>query len=72
MRAVLYRRTAAAINITTFLGLAGKVADRSVTCRPNSQMLALLADIPLSWQHNTNPDTVFLCWGLLTFTQFVF
>jgi hypothetical protein len=29
-------------------------------------------NIPLSWQHKTNPDTVFLCRGLPTFTQFVF
>jgi hypothetical protein len=44
----------------------------SATSWPDSQMLALLADIPLSWQHKTDPDSVFLCWGLLTFTQFVF
>ncbi len=52
--------------------LAGKVANMSATCWPDSQMSAFLANIPLSWQHKTNPDTVFLCRGLLTFTQFVF
>ncbi len=52
--------------------LAGKVANMSAICWPNSQMLALLADIPLSWRHKINPDTVFLCRGLPTFTQFVF
>ncbi len=52
--------------------LAGKVANMSATCRPDSQMSALLADIPLSWRHKTNPDTVFMCRGLPTFTQFVF
>jgi hypothetical protein len=37
------------INWSPSLGLAGKVADMLATCRPDSQMLALLADIPLSW-----------------------
>ncbi len=53
-------------DLRTFL--AGKAADMSATCRPDSQMSALLADIPLSWRHKTNPDTVFLCPGLPTFT----
>jgi hypothetical protein len=52
--------------------LAGKVADMSATCQPDSQMSAFLADIPLSWRHKTDPNTVFSCRGLRTFTQFVF
>ncbi len=52
--------------------LAWKVANMLVTCLPDSQMSALLADILLSWRHKTDPDTVFLCRGLPTFTQFVF
>ncbi len=52
--------------------LAGKVANMLATCWPDSQMFALLANTPLSWQHKTDPDTVFLCRGLPTFTQFVF
>jgi hypothetical protein len=31
------------------VSLAGNAGDMSATCRPNSQMLALLADISLSW-----------------------
>ncbi len=41
-----------------------------VTCCPDSQMLALLANISQSWRHKTNPDTVFLCRGLPIFTDF--
>jgi hypothetical protein len=32
----------------------------SATCCPDSQMSALLANISLSWQHKTDPDTIFL------------
>ena len=40
--------------------LAEKVADMSATCRLNSQMLAHFAQMPLSWQHNFDPDTFFV------------
>ena len=40
------------------------------TCCPDSQMLALLANISQSWRHKTSPDTVFLCRGLPIFTHF--
>ena len=43
----------------------------SATCCPNSQIWVLLANISLSWQHRTNPDTVFLCQGLPTFAPFL-
>ncbi len=39
--------------------LADKVADMSATCRPDSQMSALLAEMPLSRRHNFDPDTFF-------------
>jgi hypothetical protein len=39
------------------LFLAEKVANMSATCRPDSQMSAHLAKMPLSWQHNFDPDT---------------
>ncbi len=48
-------------------------AGMSATCRPYSQMPALLADRSLSWRHKTDPDRhIFLCWGLPTFTPFFF
>jgi hypothetical protein len=40
--------------------LSGNVGDMLATCLPDSQMSAFLANISLSWQHKTNPDTVFL------------
>ncbi len=43
--------------------LADKVADMSATCRPDSQMSALLAEMPLSRRHNFDPDT-FFCVGI--------
>jgi hypothetical protein len=43
------------------LFLAGKVANMLAICHPNSQMLAHLADMPLSWQRKIDPDTPFLC-----------
>jgi hypothetical protein len=43
--------------------LAEKVADMSATCRPDSQMSALLAKMPLSRRHNFDPDT-FFCVGI--------
>ena len=46
------------------MDLAGNVADMSATCRPDSQMLAHLADMPLLWRHKIDPDTTFLCLGL--------
>ncbi len=52
------------------LSLSGNVGNMSATCRPDSQMSALLADISLSWRYKTIPDTVFLCRGLPTFTPF--
>jgi hypothetical protein len=39
------------------VNLAEKVADMSATCRHNSQMSAHFAQMPLSWQHNYDPDT---------------
>jgi hypothetical protein len=48
-----------AILVTIVDSLAGNVGDISATCCPNSQMSALLVDILMSWQHKTNPDTVF-------------
>ncbi len=51
-------------------GLAGSVGNMSATCCPDSQMLALLAHISLSWRHKTDSDTVFLCRGMPTFTPF--
>ncbi len=51
--------------------LAGK--GMSATCRrhvPQTKISALLADISLSWRHKTDPDTVFPCRGLPTFTPF--
>ena len=55
-----------------FTCLAGKVAVMLVTCCPNSQMPAHLADISPSWQCKIDPDTPFLCLWLPTFTQFFF
>jgi hypothetical protein len=55
---------------TVPFGLAGNVANMLATCRPDRQMWALLANISLLWQHKSDPDTVFLCWGLPTFTPF--
>jgi hypothetical protein len=52
--------------------LAGNVANMSVTCGPDSQMLVLLADTALLCRHKTDPDTAFLCRGWLTFTPFFF
>ena len=52
--------------------LAGNVGGMSATCRDDSWMLALLADISLWWRHKTNPNTVFLCQGLPTFAPFHF
>ena len=49
--------------------LAGNVADMLATCRPDSLMLALLADMALS---QNDPDTTYLCWGWPTFTPFFF
>jgi hypothetical protein len=43
--------------------LAGNVADMSATCRPDSQMSALLADTALSCRHKIDPDTTFSCRG---------
>ncbi len=40
--------------------LAEKVAKMLATCCPGSQMSAHLAKIPLSWQHNFDPDTFFV------------
>ena len=61
--------TTAAVTATmTTSTLGGNVGNMLATCRPDSQMLALLANISLSRQHNTDLDTVFLCRGLLTFT----
>jgi hypothetical protein len=54
------------------LPLAGIVADMSATCRPNSQMLAHFADMPLLWRHKIDPNTTFLCRGWPTFTPFFF
>jgi hypothetical protein len=50
--------------------LAGNVGNMLATCPPDSQMLALWAKISLSRRHKTNPNTVFLCQGLPTFTPF--
>jgi hypothetical protein len=36
--------------------LADKVANMSATCCHDSQMLAHFAQMPLSWQHNFDPD----------------
>ena len=52
--------------------LAGNVADMSATCRHDSQMSALLANMALSCRHKTDPDTTFLCRGWPTFTPFFF
>ena len=46
-----------------FPTLAEKVADMSAACRLDSQMLALLAKMPLSRRHNFDPDT-FFCVGI--------
>jgi len=46
-----------------FIGLAGKVADMSATCRPDSQKSALLADSAKSCRHKFVPDT-FFCVGV--------
>jgi hypothetical protein len=54
------------------VSLAGNVADMLVTCRPDSQMSALLADSALLCQHKTDPDTAFLCREWPTFTPFFF
>ena len=48
------------------------VADMSATCRPDGQMSAHFADMPLSWRHKIDPDTTFLCRGWPTFTPFFF
>jgi hypothetical protein len=40
--------------------LAGKVADMSVTCRRNSQMLAHLAKMHLSWRHKIDPTQYYI------------
>ena len=45
--------------IASYIHLGGKVGDMLVTCRPNSQMSAYFADMPLSWQHKIDPDTTF-------------
>ncbi len=50
--------------------LAEKVSDMSATCRHNSQMSAHIAQMPLSWRHNFDPDTFFLCLDLPTSTKF--
>jgi hypothetical protein len=41
--------------------LAGKVANMLATCRPDSQMSTHLTDMPLSWGHKIDPNTLFLC-----------
>jgi hypothetical protein len=43
-----------------FISLAEKVADMSATCRPDSQMLADLAKMPLLWRHNLIPTHFFV------------
>jgi hypothetical protein len=48
--------------------LAGKVADMSATCRPDSQKSALLADSAKSCRHNFVPDTFFVS-GFADFLQ---
>ena len=48
--------------------LAGKVADMSATCRPDSQKSALLADLAKSCRHNFVPDTFFVS-GFADFLQ---
>jgi hypothetical protein len=53
-------------------GLAGNVANMSPTCRPDSQMSALLADMALPCRHKIDPDTTFSCRGWPTFTPFFF
>ena len=45
------------------VSLAEKFADMLATCRPDSQMSALLAEMPLSRRHNFDPDT-FFCVGI--------
>jgi hypothetical protein len=52
--------------------LAGNVADMSATCRPDSQMSALLADTAELCRHKIDPDTTFSCRGWPTFTPFFF
>jgi len=56
-------------NKTTVTVLAGKVANMSATCRPDSQKSALLANAAKSCRHKFVPDT-FLCRGLPTFSKF--
>jgi len=50
--------------------LAGNVGVMLATCRPDSQMSALLAGTALWRQHKTDPDTAFSCWGWPIFTPF--
>ena len=52
--------------------LSGNVADMSATCRPDSQMSALLADTALSCRRKIDPDTTFSCQGWPTCTPFFF
>jgi hypothetical protein len=39
--------------------MAEKVTDMSATCRPDSQMSSHFSQMPLSRQHNFDPDTFF-------------
>ncbi len=43
-----------------FSGLVEKVGNMSATCRPDSQISALLAEMPLLRRHNFDPDTFFV------------
>ena len=71
----LARSSGSVIDLSNFdvVLLAGNVPDMSATCRHDSQMSALLADImALSCRHKIDPDTTFLCRGWPTFTPFFF
>ena len=57
-------------NLYSRICLAEKVANMSATCCPDSQMLAHLVKMPLSWQHNFDPDTFCVCQDLPTSTTF--
>ncbi len=48
--------------------LAEKVSDILATCRPDSQMSSLLAKMPLSRQHNFDPDTFFCVHQIFLFS----
>ena len=61
----LMSKTVRVLENTPEKSLAEKVAKMSATYRPDSQMLAHLADMPLLWWHKINPGTPFCvgdCW----------